>query len=510
MARSTRLALFFYVLLSGCADDKTRVITTCNASYPPAPDGAKQIVHVAKNCPAEGADGSAGHPYPSIGQGVGAVDSQGAVLIAPGEYDESVVVDRPVSILGGADATQPDQSVTVRPPGSIGIDVNPPEDGAAVVISGVTIQGGTGAGLRLKRGQLALSRVTISNTAPSPDPDAPVGHGLVVAGGRIDASDLTVTGSASSGVLVQGGEGSLRAGKLRSNGQGGFVVIGVSSSFTLRDSELSDNIQLGVGVFAGPVSLVGNTITSTKIHQPTGVGDGILVNVNEGATNVIPVMMENNVVRGCERVGVLLGEGSTGSLTGNDIDGNATKAGYGAGVWLQARAGGDQGFVLSGNRVRNNRFLGLGATSGSNAVVSDNRIEDTIGAMAVLEIGSAMIGDGVGLFDQTTIRLTGNTIARSGRFGVIADTVDASASRVEGNTLSDNVSGGVVIQFTDNAAQLNATQNDYSGAAGLNILGASDKPFSVRKNEFSRPLPCLPAPWPGPPGVLPLAGCLRG
>lgn len=492
--RSASYIFLLLAVLGACSDDKTVVTTVpCGASFPPAPPGTKQVVYVAKNCPADGADGSRDRPFTSVQQGLNRAEAGASVLVAPGQYDESVSMSRPVSLVG-APSDSYDESVVMKPQG-LGGSVATENDDDEVAISGVRIEGATGYGLLLGRGHLVLTDVVIAATARGSVNDAggqtaEVGFGLAATGGRLDATRLTVDGSADSGVIIDGASGALRESRVSNSGLGGVIVQRVATDFAVDACTLADNTQLGIGIFAGPVTLTGTTVSATRLHPATGIGDGVLVSHYDQDTDTSPIVVKasGNTVTGSERVGLLLGVGSEGEASDNIVSDSAAKAPFGAGVWLQGKAGGASGLTMRRNSIRRSRFVGFAATSGSRATFEQGTIEQTAsGSVFLPSGGSATIGDGVGLFDQSVVQLRGNVIKASPRYGVALDGADL-ASLVQDNTIDSDpgapMKAGVAIQQGGNASMLAGL------VSGNTQDGVSDEAptvtkFDVRKENFA-------------------------
>jgi parallel beta-helix repeat protein len=494
MAKTRWLARFFYLglALSGfsCGDDKVVEIRTCNPRYPAAPGGAKQIVHVAK-CSVDNPDGSPQRPFPGILPGLLALDPGGTLLIGPGVYEESVSIGKPASILGATEEDEPGASVTVKPPAGLGVNAQPGE-GASLVLSGLRIEGASGVGVDLQNGNVKLLNVSVVGTRKQKFKDevtqkeVEVGLGVLVRGGTLDADGLRVEDTADTGLVMQAGSGSVRRSRFSRNGLGGVRVDRLSDTFLLEDCELQGNTQLGIGILAGPVILTRNKILDTRFHAPSSVGDGILVTAPLGKTTGVPVTLEENTVINSARVGLLLGQGSLGHASKNEISESARGVGFGAGIWLQTGAGGDAGFALSGNKISQNRFVGIAVTSGSRATIADNTIEDTSTGMVALDDGgSDLIGDGVGLFDLSTVTMSNNSVARNGRCGLITDNVSGSGITVQGNTFSENTQEGVVIQ-NPSGPPVNASSNTFlnNPSQGPKVIGDPKEYLPVRKSDF--------------------------
>lgn len=492
MRRAVELISCLLLSLS-CSDDKTLILQgRCGETkFPPAPEGTKQIVYVAKNCPTDGADGSREHPYATIELGLQSTEAGGAVLIGPGTYNESMTMTQPVTVVGGTD--EQGAGVVIAPSG-VGARITMTNVDDKVSLSGIRIEGAKGYGLLLLSGQLTLSDVTIAATARGTLTDvngqsAEVGFGLAATGGRVDGTRVTIEGSADTGVLISGANGSLRDSQIRGNGLGGVRLQRVAEGFTIDKCALADNAELGVGVFAGPVTLSGNTITGTRLHSETGIGDGLLISRYSDDTSPLAVIVTNNTVTGSERVGLLLGASSAGEIADNEIADSGSKAIFGAGVWLQTKAGRGAGLRLHRNTIRRSRFIGIGVTSDSAAMIEENTIEQTASSTTILESGgNGLIGDGVSLFNNSTVQLRANTIKGSARYGVVLDSTDTGSSVKDNIILSDPAApmqAGIAIQqdITSSALVALVANNTEDGQSNKVPVVAE---FSVRKKDFAQ------------------------
>jgi hypothetical protein len=404
------------------------------------------------------------------------------VLVAPGVYEESLKLEAPVVLLGGTDSSAP-EGVVLRSPSFFGIEVSLADRSAQAALAGLSIRDTAGVGLMLTEGRLVLREVTIRDTRQGVPPSA--GHGLLVAGGELDAERITVERSEQVGVLLTAGQAELRRARITDNELGGLRADGLDGPLTVLDSEILANRQMGVGLFAGTSLLRGNTISDTQ-WTPDSIGDGVIVSQFNGATEPVTATLEKNTIERSARVGVLFGTGSRGGLLGNTILDSSTKTGFGAGVWLQGKAGGEEGIRIEANRIEKGRMLGLTVTSGSRAVIVGNTIAQiSNSSIPTGDGGVAEIGDGVGSFLGSSVYLENNTIRDCQRLGLLFDSVDASTSRTLGNKILHNASVGAVVQNTLAFEQIDIQDNEYEGNGEDTpaILGSED--------AFTSPQPTL-------------------
>jgi parallel beta-helix repeat protein len=283
------------------------------------------------------------------------------IRIGPGTYEESLRIERPVSLIALEGATPvvaptsgPCVLVTSRTGTIAGLDLRgaPAGDeaaspcvvlaGGALTFEGNRIAGGAGPGLLIRDGADPVVR---GNRL--------AGAGLVVsAGGRGTITDNSIVDAAGASLVVRGG----------------------------ADPSLSENVIEGGGgvVFLEGAlgSLIGNRILSagaTGIRVTTGASPRII----------------DNTIEGAKEAGIFVYDGGGGRIEGNTIAGSGLSglviAGQGAPevVGNTIRDSAEHGILvveggrarLEGNQILANERHGIALGADSEVELGDNRLE---------------------------------------------------------------------------------------------------------------------------------------
>jgi parallel beta-helix repeat protein len=279
--------------------------------------------------------------YTTIGEAIGAASAGDHILVRPGVYEESLVVDRPLEIVGqGAPAD-------------------------AVVRSR-----GTSA-LRFMTTMGRVSGLKLVHTGDG-------GSCCVdITQGRLVLEDCDISSERHSGVVIRGGaDPRLMRNRIRSGAAGGVLVYD-SGEGVLEDNDIAGSALAGV-----EISMRGNpTLRRNRIHdgRETGVlvrdrGEGLLEDndiMHNGLAGLEiraagnPTVRRNRIHHGRE-VGVLVHEHGRGVLEGNEIHGNALAG-------LEVRTGGDP--AVRGNQVHGNGH-GVLVHDGGRGTIGHNDVRD--------------------------------------------------------------------------------------------------------------------------------------
>ena len=277
--------------------------------------------------------------FATVSAAIAAAKPGDRILVRPGLYEEALVVDKPLEILG--DGAVSDIEIWAR--------------GAHVLafkasigrVANLTLRqaGGEGEwyGVDITQGRLDLEGCDISNRSGScvvirsgADPRLRRNkiHGgkrdgvYVYNGGLGTLEDNDITGNALAGVGIDNGaDPTLRRNQIHDNKAGGVFVLD-SGRGTLEDNDISSNARSGVQIAtAGNPTLRGNQIHDNK------------------------------------QSGVYVFESGLGTLEDNDITGNAH-----AGVSI--RSGGNP--TVRANRINRNGSQAVWIYTGGLGVIEDN------------------------------------------------------------------------------------------------------------------------------------------
>lgn len=298
--------------------------------YPVPPDGNAEVAYVDDDSTCESGCGGIDQPFPTIQQALDATQPGGAILVAAGEYDEGVVIEKSVTLAGLCPAlvtlsgtvSLAEQSgskvesvgigaVGVESVSISGIHVASPAVGIAVIgpgafsLSRIEVSLSEGVGVFVaQKAEGTVDQLWVHDTGPSGKPGFD-GTGLWA---KDDAeayvTNSLVEESASAGMYARG-KGSLidvrqttvRGTKLSESGIGGF---GIRARFygkaVLEDVVLEGNRTAGLFVREfGKAEANGLIVRDTKTNGDEQGGYGIHITDRSKVTlNLVDVAQSHS------------------------------------------------------------------------------------------------------------------------------------------------------------------------------------------------------------------------
>ena len=323
--------------------------------------------------------------FTTISEAVKSARPGDRILVRPGLYPESLVIDKPLEILGDGPAA--DIQVHVRDTHVVVFRANISR------IANLTLRqaGGEGIwyGVDIGQGRLELEGCDITSHSSAciaihggADPrlrrnTIHDGNGpgvWVYDQGLGILEDNDITANAYAGVqITTGGNPTLRRNTIHDGKRHG-VLVGDQGLGILEDNDITANALAGVGIAAG-----GNpTLRRNTIHdgQQNGVlvgdqGLGILEDNDITANTLAGVSirtggnptLRRNTIHDGQQAGVYVWDQGLGIVEDNDITANAS-----AGV--EIRTGGNP--TLRRNRINRNEYRAVWIHQGGKGVVEDN------------------------------------------------------------------------------------------------------------------------------------------
>jgi hypothetical protein len=477
------------VLTSACSSGSNGACA--GEKYPAAPAGASETVYVSASCSASGADGTADHPYATIGEAVSKAKAGAAVLVAAGTYKEQLTIDQSMTIAGEVTAGSQgdDGAIILQSPAPYAITVG---TGATVTLEGFQVTGAQGVGIWAKGGSVTASGCKIEDTSSYTDKMVTSGYGILASdNGAIILQDSTITGSALGGALfsgvggsVAGATGKISGSNVSHNHGYGVRLDQTSSPVTIEKSTLTANVGFGVGAFSSGAIILQNQIEDTALDA-MGSADGIVTGSNMGVSIPSSVDAEDNHITGSGRVGVLCAAGAGGIiLQNNTVSGSGASAPFGAAIWLQQGAGPGAGNLIKGNTLSANKFVGLGLTGATGGIKLDaNTITGTTLGSTFVGLNQVSIGDGINVFEGASAMITNNIVSQNGRFGMILDAEDASTSIVM-NRFLDNDQYGIILQNQPAMPPSTANNTIMGNKAGATQTVAAGT-YGINQSDFA-------------------------
>jgi parallel beta-helix repeat protein len=266
--------------------------------------------------------------FATVGAAIKAARPGDRILVRPGLYEEGLIVDKPLEILGdgpvadieicasGADALLFKASIgrvanlTLRQVGGDGIWYGADITQGRLDLEGCDISSQNGACVGIHdRADPRLRRNQIH--------DGKQDGVYVYADGRGTLEDNDISGNALAGVAIKtGGDPTLRRNQIHDGKQDGVYVYDDGRG-TLEDNDISDNALAGVAIAHGGDP----TLRRNQIHDGKSVG--VYVYADGRGT------LEDNDISGNAKPGVSIKSGANPTLRGNKINRN----GYAA-VWI--------------------------------------------------------------------------------------------------------------------------------------------------------------------------------
>ncbi len=349
--------------------------------------------------------------YPTIKAAVDAAAPGDTVLIKPGQYQESLVLDKAVTIRGEA----PEQ-----------------------VLIHNSVLAGTILTIKSKE-TVHLENLIVEHSDKEPDQENLKHPDLIrVEGGNAEVRQCVMRKGAGSGLIVWADGFALAENcRMEKNAQGGIAVAGKNAGGRFERNTASENAWGGISVFEeGTGEFIENTLVKNGRsgifvfgpgpeglvfrgnHVEESANTGIQIDQRKGV-----VLESNTVVKNAGGIKIETGA----QVTAKD---NTCEENNGAGILVSCVL---TDAVLEGNKSSKNKGPGILVHAGAKARVAGNTVlENTANGMVVRNW-------------DTTAEITGNTGRRNGAQGILV-ALGATAS-VDGNICTEN--GGRGIAATD-------------------------------------------------------------
>ncbi len=349
------------------------------------PAGDAGLVTAKTEPPVHVVDADERGDFATVGAAIKAAESGDRILVRPGLYEEGLVVDKPLEILGNGPAAD----IEIRARGASALLFQASLGRVANLTLRQAGGEGTWYGVDITQGRLDLEGCEISGQSlacvairDGADPrlrrnkiEGGKASGVfVLDGGLGTLEDNDITGNAYSGVEIKtGGNPTVRRNQIHDNEQGGVYVY-ESGLGMLEDNDITGNALSGVSIKTG-----GNpTLRHNQIQD--NAEDGVFVaesglgtlednDITANAFSGVEIMtsgnptLRHNQIQDNEEEGVFVRDGGLGTLEDNDITGNV-KAG------VRITTGGNP--TLRANRINRNKYEAVWIYEGGSGVIQDN------------------------------------------------------------------------------------------------------------------------------------------
>ena len=420
--------------------------TKCSAvAWPTVPNAKGKVYYVSQACGSANATGTKDQPFDGLGAAAKLAQPGTTVVVAAGQYVTDFMVPGGVAVVGAGAG-----SVTFLPPiGAVSrLVFKGPGTNA---LRGVTVQAGQAVALVVEGGDLDMSDVTVSG-ATTTDPKLHNAHGVQVSGAaKLQLQSCRISDNDGVGLLVAGktevvvtdpaapsprpqpdskdpaalAASWATASQITGN-QGGGIALTGGASLTLTGTAIENCGNFGVGVWAGGQVSIDCTVIR-DIHKLNGDSSEAVGIYGEEGQTTGAIVARDTVLTQCQRSCILVNGPATVTL-----DGVVSHAGYG-GVAAQGKAA--KLTVGSKAWVAENGLFGIRVSSGASAIVEGARLEKTLPVKWVSPRGGVPQDIGDAVFASSGAHVTvgaGTVIKESYRAGVFFCGADTAASSITG------------------------------------------------------------------------------
>ncbi len=345
--------------------------------------------------------------YKTIGEAIMAANPGDEILVRPGLYQESLLVTKPLEIVGDGDRGD----IVIRA-----------ADGSVITF-------------RTTRGR--ISNLTLQQVGKKDCVD--------ISMGRLDLENCDITSQGSACIGISGGaDPRIRKCLIHDSRQSG-VIIHNSSQGTLEDNEISSNSLTGVDIKEGSHPI----LRRNKIHNGKNRG----VYIHEDGKGLIE---ENDITNNV--TGVEISGGGNPFLSRNRVHDSRKD-----GILIQKKGKG----TLEENDIYSNDYAGVRIKSGGDPLIIRNKIRDGKGAgVFILEKGHGKLEDneifgnthdGIAV-EEAYCSIHRNKIYRNGFHGIHIH-FNSRGPDISDNDLRDNLKGAFLLPTDRSGLKLKLSNN---------------------------------------------------
>ena len=424
------------------------------------------------------ADGSEARPFPTLQAALNAAPAGALLRIDAGIYRETLVITRPVVLLGrGAGHTRlvavnaRATALEIREADHVQIHGLSIEGGAscAVVTGGsvklqkVELRGCSGAALVGRGAQIELALSTVTDVSGGRE-----GRGLDLQGGSLEARGVAFHAAGRRAIVLNGAKGLLEDVEVRGSSLSALQATGGADARVVRGTYEGRG---GAALYAGGSQL---RVEGARVRR----GEYAVLGFRGAELAVIGGELTDYSVAG---VALVNAHGSVEKVT-------LARGGTDAAISI-TRADGKKPVLLLENRISNPGTMGVHVTESAvtargNTITGAKLDAEKDMGDAFYAVDSRLVieqnvmrgnaGSGVAAL-RSQVRLNGNGFIGNGRSGLLL--LDGSRGSATGNTFNRNRKAGVEL---GEQAQATLTQNRFGGNVRLDIDVGCGKGLSGR------------------------------
>jgi F-box protein 11 len=360
-------------LVAAATPPRTPIVDAVSGAATPSPKTAPPTCVVDPRSPGS---------HATLAEAIDAVSPGGRILVRPGRYRESVVIEKPLEIVGDGERSDIVIEAYDRP-----VILFRATMGRVTNLTLRQLQGASAFAIDIAQGRLDIESCDITSMSlacvaihEGADPRLRrnrIHHGreqgvLLYSGGLGTIEDNEVFANGGSGLEIRAGSRpTVRSNRIYDGSKGGVFVLD-SGEGTLEDNELFGNAFAAVEISTG----ADPALRRNRIHDSTS---GIFVNENGRGT------VEDNEISRSSMAGVVVTTGGNPRLLRNAIH-----HGQDSGVLVAAGGRGE----LAENQVFENEGAGVAVNTGGDPILRRNRIfGNRYGAIWVYQSGRGTFED---------------------------------------------------------------------------------------------------------------------
>lgn len=467
--------------------------------FPVSPEDASTVAYVDAGSDCTDGCGSLDSPFASLQAAVNQAPDGGAVLVAAGNFQEGVVIDHPVQLIGLC-ASKTVVSGVVDVSGLVGGKAA--SAGIAVVGAGgvilrglavkssaigvlamkeaevqlISVEIGASVGIGLLAGgksQVKASDVWVHDTVAGDKPGLD-GSGLVAEdNSKIELEGVLIEGSVASGIYLTdkgskltGYELVVRNTSASASGFGGYGIrMRFNSKLDLTGSLLIGNHTAGLYVRENAAAEVQASVLSAT--SPNGDGEGGFGAACSGSGHLTLV---DSLVHGNRSAGVVVTEpGTTASLEGVVL--RQTAAGTGDQVVHQLLVAAGAQVSMSGSMIVDSLNTAVAAIDAGTEVVLAGVIIDNVQLLEGKPLATGInVADGAAIVASHTV--VSHVVGFGGFAGMSGTSLELSDCEVRSAASSDTADAAGLVAADGAALSLTRTRLAHNQRTGLQTLGA--------------------------------------
>ena len=354
-----------------------------------------------------------GASFSSLSQAIENAIAGDVLYLAPGIYEESVTIDKPLRLVG----TEKRGEVVLRASGATPLTFRAPSDNAV--------------------GRTGISNITVRQLGRRK------ACGIAIESGNPCIEKCEVSAEGTACIQISNAATPLIVGSDICHGRGPGVLFCPGTAGTLNDNTIHSNKEAGVEIVSTSHIARPARPTLTRNSICNNEGDGVLIR------DCAQAYLEGNSIYGNRFAGISIRDGAN-PMVGKD---NSILRNLADGIFASENGRG----TIEDSIIANNLASGISVKTGASLVLRRNRIkEGRRNGVYIHESGSAILesndlnrngGSGLIVRQESQIFLLDNHFGENQEYGCLAKEKSMVTLVEETNTFESNLLGDVQIEL---------------------------------------------------------------